>query len=192
MRWNTDGHYYKYVSQDIQQLPLRLQRSHGYPRQPEEMGEAMEEYLDGAQKPVYLPQKMAFKRYKTPPVRTGWLATAIASMAAVNDDTARAEALAMVGIEHVPIDPIYQRGPALDQFPQPMDRLNPNIDEAPPSSDMPTPGSFSSSQEITEYAEQYQQNILNAHRAAGNRAQTAVAEAKVQQAQVTGFIRPGR
>jgi hypothetical protein len=63
-----DYHAYDYpIPPEIQRLQIPLLRAHRYPRDPAYVAEAAQEYLDGAEKPIYMPQKMGFMRWKTPP-----------------------------------------------------------------------------------------------------------------------------
>jgi len=63
-----DYHAYDYpIPPEIQRLQIPLLRAHRYPRDPAFVAEHAQEYLDGAEPPIYAPQKMGFMRWKTPP-----------------------------------------------------------------------------------------------------------------------------
>lgn len=81
--WNTPA--------GIRQLQFNQLRSHLYPRDPYLAAQAMDEY--GQPVPEYLPQRMMFTRWKTPPMRAAWLENAIGFMAAKAQGPAHAAAL---------------------------------------------------------------------------------------------------
>ena len=55
------------IPPEIRRLPIPLLRSQRYPGDPEYVREHVQEYLDGGEKPIYMPQKMGFVRWKRPP-----------------------------------------------------------------------------------------------------------------------------
>ena len=73
------GGFYNSPAQ-IRMLQFNQLRSHLYPRDPYLAGEALEEF--GQPVPQYLPQRMMFSRWKTPPMRTAWLQNAESALAA--------------------------------------------------------------------------------------------------------------
>lgn len=61
-----------YAPPAIQRLPFNLLRAHLYPRRPDLVAEGVEEFHRDEPLPVYLPQRMGFTRYKTPPWEASW------------------------------------------------------------------------------------------------------------------------
>ncbi len=81
--WNTPP--------GIRQLQFNQLRSHLYPRDPYLAAKALEEY--GQPVPAYLPQRMLFTRWKTPPMRPAWMENAIGFSQAVTQGPAHVQQL---------------------------------------------------------------------------------------------------
>ena len=85
-----DYHAYDYpIPPEIERLQIPLLRAHRYPRDPEYVAEAAEEYLDGAAKPIYMPQKMGFTRWMTPPYERSFRSAVASPVMALAQEESR-------------------------------------------------------------------------------------------------------
>jgi hypothetical protein len=119
---------------DIRRLPFDLWRSQLYPRRPALVAQAAQEYLDGTQPPAaYLPQRMGFTRWKTPPYEVGWGQNVAALLDALAANVAVQQQAYSAAMSHVPRQTAREAVAAIgaDRLPEPSDNLDPNLDAAP-------------------------------------------------------------
>jgi hypothetical protein len=186
MKWNTDGHYGRYVPQELKDLPLELKRSHRYPRNPEEITTAMQEYLDGKPKPEYLPQGMAFQRWKAPPWKAAWLSGTIALMQARQNEARRLARLTGAGMEHVPVAPIDQQAQEYEQMPMPLDEVNPALTH--PRGAVKPGEKLLSADDMRRLGRDYDKRMYQNGEGLAGRTMDALQQVKSQAAQLEDFV----
>jgi len=120
------GDFYGYTPAAIRTLPIGLLRSHLYPPHRQEFIAAVQQYLDGRQPVALMPQRMAFDKYKTPPVQTGWGQSAISAVTAMAHGPAHVRAPPPPAVPFAPATRVVaQRG--LNRMPVPTDSLSVNM-----------------------------------------------------------------
>ena len=140
------------VSPEISQdLPFDLLRSHIYPRNPKLTAQAVEEY--GQPQPTYLPQKFAFRKWKTPPWVVAWSQPAQALL------RARAQAsqqIAAMQTIRPPTTPLVAAPAVLgaDRLPQPSDNISPNLYRPTISPDVTPADELISAEDLNELTDQ--------------------------------------
>jgi hypothetical protein len=91
---------------DVEALSLTLKRSHLYPRSPELVGQAIEQYqascapceAAAANMPEYLPQRMAFQQYKLGPAPRNPLSSVYSALNAARPSGSRAVVARVTGV----------------------------------------------------------------------------------------------
>jgi hypothetical protein len=144
---------------DLDRLPFDLWRSHQYPRRPEIIERAAEEYHRNAPMPqMSLPQRMAFTRWKTPPWVLGWGSNVTALLEAVTEPQQFAARLAAVGQGPAPSESMRQASLARSRLPQPSDNASPELDstEALPRNVLPQYRVSMTTSDLSAVAEQHQ------------------------------------
>lgn len=188
MRWNTGGgNYRKYTPQELKDLPLELQRSHQYTRDPEAVVDSVQDYLEGKPKPEYLPQQLAFRRNQTPPWKQAWLSGTIALLAAKKCEREKFAALRAAGGYGVPTKPMDERGQELERMPMPLDRTNPDMDRPVIAQGMTSAGKLSSD-DITRLGRQHEIRIQQLGELRAGAAADAINDVKAQVTQLNAFV----
>jgi hypothetical protein len=126
MKFYTSGNFYPQLPQVIHDLPLDLLRSRAYPRNPEVLERGLRELEQGERPIFYAPGRMAYSKWKTPPVAAGFGQNVISMLGAV-----RAQ-LAVIGAAQptrIPFMDAIQAGRAVgaDRMPEPTDNMSPNL-----------------------------------------------------------------
>jgi hypothetical protein len=91
---------------DVEALSLTLKRSHLYPRSPELVGQAIEQYqascapceAAAANMPEYLPQRMVFQQYKLGPAPRNPLSSVYSALNAARPSGSRAVVARVTGV----------------------------------------------------------------------------------------------
>lgn len=133
------GQFAPYLPTEVKRLPIGLLRSHQYPGDPRGTAVAMEQYLEAQLPAAYYPQRMAFSRWKTPPVQVAYGQSAAGAYAAGWVPRAPWTPNAMIG-GHTSAPPTHYpqrvpvRGPVrgpnemgLRRMPMPTDNMDPNL-----------------------------------------------------------------
>jgi hypothetical protein len=180
--------YEKNVPRGFKRLPLELQRSHQYPRNPEASTAAMQEYVDGGTPPVYLPQNMAFNRWKTPPWKQAWMSGIIALMRAKQQEALRMQQMRSIGRYGSPRQTVHQAAEQYNEMPLPLDQVNPNIDQPVIAQSVANPRDMMSADEVSDLGRQYDNRIQQASEEIGSRAASAQQEIQSQVAQFEDFV----
>lgn len=171
----------------IARLPFNLLRSQRITREPQMMGEAMEDYLNRDPLPIaYLPQRMAFTRWKTPPYQLAWGSNARSLVAALEQGFAQREHLAQVGQGAAPALSPYQAVAAMgaNRLPQPSDNMDPNMNAVPLARGATPLNTLMTARDLDAIAQSYHAYIgsKGAHRI--NKAEKAQREAMAAQSRV--------
>ena len=181
----------------IQRLPFELLRAQRYPRDPQAMGEAAQEYLEGDQLPVYYaPQRMAFTRWKTPPYNVAWGQNVTGMLTALEQEHALLtsvheanyqpptmtgrQAADALGAERLP-EPSDNEDPALAQDLYPIARNALPIDRIGMTGG-----------ELSAFIRERTDNVSKIHADGHDRRARALAEAQNQVAQVDNVLGEGR
>lgn len=180
--WYTSGHMAPNVPVALKRLPFNLRRSHLYPRDPALVREAVEADLTGQPPPVaYLPQRMAFSRWKTPPYQVAYGSNVAGLLQALRDNLANLRGLQAYATQRIPGMSPHQAVAALgaDRLPQPSDNLEPNLFTTPLAREAVPLNHLVSADELNEFANQYTSYVTNRNVAIAEkrqRAQAAVAQ----------------
>lgn len=124
------GHDNYAAPEALRRLPWTLWRSHLYPRRPELVGQAAQNYLEERPLPVaYLPQSMGFTRWKTPPYDVAYGSNVTSLLAALRqrlDQVQGLQAAAMGGAAQA-YAPEQTIADPINRLPEPNDNLDPNL-----------------------------------------------------------------
>lgn len=135
LRWNQGAHpEARYAPEEIRRLPFELNRSSLYPRHPAQAAAAIESMGENPQNPPrhpqFLPQRMAFQRWKTNPGQPAF-GYAIQSPLAAQQTYGSL-------LRSVSTPPTFTAGPEFakrargaDRLPQPSDNWTQNIPITP-------------------------------------------------------------
>jgi hypothetical protein len=110
----------------LQLLPFNLLRSQNYPRDPAQVGQAIETY--GGALPTYMPQRMMFTRWKTPPYNVAWAQNAASVMTALEQQHFKVALLRRAAAAPQAASP-REMADALgaERLPQPSDNIDPAV-----------------------------------------------------------------
>lgn len=180
MRFYTSGGYDPFAPQQIRETPFDLLRSHLYPRDPALVRQAVDAELSGKPLPIaYLPQRMAFQKWKTPPYQVAWGQGAVSAIEA----TALAPNMIRGLQPDVPLMPMGMAGQMHGgaRLPQPSDNMSPNLRPGytPLARGVLPSDRYTTSAEVTELA--YNVNAAPARNA-------AVAEARSRQGEAQAVV----
>lgn len=126
MRWYTGGDYYPQLPAVMRDLPMDLLRSRAYPRNPEVLERGIQQLESGDPRPVLMPQRAAFSKWKTPPSPIGYGQNVISMLAAVR---AHLPTVMNAQPRGLPIMDAIQAGRHVgaDRMPEPTDNLDVNL-----------------------------------------------------------------
>lgn len=126
MQFYTSGNFSPQLPQVMHDLPIDLLRSRAYPRNPEVLENGLRQLEQGNKPVFYAPQRMAFSKWKTPPVSAGFGQNVISMLAAYRVQFGVIGAAQQRGL---PIMDALQAGRAVgaDRMPQPTDNMAPNM-----------------------------------------------------------------
>lgn len=142
----------------IARLPFDLLRSQRITREPRMMGEAMERYLDREPLPeAYLPQRMAFTRWKTPPYQLAWGSNARSLIQALEQGYEQRRHLAQVGQGAAPALSPTEAVEQLhaNRLPQPSDNMSPNMNAVPLARGAVPRNTITTAQDLDAIAQSY-------------------------------------
>ncbi len=170
---------------EIKQLQFDQLRSHLYPRNPYLAAQS----LEPGQPPVaYLPQRMMFSRFKTPPMQAAWLENARSALEAGGSANARISV--MQEAAHMPPMLPFDEAPAalgLDHLPEAP--IDPNLDEVPLSRGvLPYNRVQLHASELAALVREQRENIASGHRGAQDRRDLAMAEVGNQISAVDAIV----
>jgi hypothetical protein len=168
---------------DIRRLPFNLLRTSLYPRRPALVKQAAKEYLDKTPPPVaYLPQRMGFTRWKTPPYEVAWDANVLSLLAAMQAHVQTVQGGYQAAMSRVPTTSPQQAVAQLgaDRLPQPSDNMDPNMDMPPVARNALPLDRVVSAGELSEYVRATKATIANANNARHERRERAMAAVSQQ------------
>lgn len=178
------------VPEGVKRLPLALQRD-PYPRRPEETREAAAAYLSNQPLPVmYLPQRMGFTKWKTPPSPVAWGSNVLALMDALEQGVRRVQSLNRAGMGPAPHQSVQQAVAVrqLNPLPQVSDDVDPNLNvQAPARGALPL-DRFTSAHEMDSYVRETRANIRAQQRARNDRLTHALEVVSTRRAQVASVL----
>jgi len=97
--------------EQLRRLPLQLYRSQNYPAQPAFMGEQAQQYLSGAEPPIYVPRRMMYTRWTK--ARDVFGANTVAMLAALQEGRDAQARLQSIALGNVPVMDYYQAADAI-------------------------------------------------------------------------------
>jgi len=174
--------------------PFDLLRSNLRPRDPRTIQAAEDPALPLA----YLPQRMMFSRWKTPPgVKPAWGSNAIGALTALETVHALRLAIAATASSSAP----QMSSPASSaadmgatRLPQPSDNADPNINKVPVARGVLSDSQVVSAQELNQYVQQTNATLSNAKEEADARKIRALQEVGAMQSNILSMLAgpPGR
>jgi len=126
MQFYTSGNFYPQLPRVMHDLPIDLLRSRAYPRNPQVLENGLRQLEQGDKPVFYAPQRMAFSKWKTPPVPAGWGQNVTSMLAAYR---AQFGVIGAAQPKGLPIMDALAAGRAVgaDRMPEPTDNMDPNL-----------------------------------------------------------------
>jgi hypothetical protein len=146
---------------------------------------------DGGPLPQYLPQRMGFSKYKTPPgVKPRWGQNAVSMLTALEQQHLQA-ALIRRGYYLPPTESAEDAAERLgaDRLPEPSDNLDPNLNDYPVSRGVQPGAGFISGQELNAMAQDRERELQRLGHDAGSRRANALAEVAAMQNGLMGLFK---
>lgn len=181
----------------IQRLPFNLLRSQRITRDPQQMAVAAQGYLEGAPQPVwYVPQRMGFTRWKTPPYRPAWGQNVVSALTALEQQHAL-----LAQIQHANYEPpvMNPRQAAqvmgAERLPEPSDNEDPALAEnlyPIARNALPIDRLAMTAGELSAFAREREDNLNQIRQDGHDKRARALMEAQQQVAKVDAVLDEGR
>lgn len=138
---------------EIASLPLTLLRSNKRPDDPQ-MAQAVQDHAANTQLPEYMPQSMAFSRWKTPPVKVAPGQNAVSVLSALEIQHLHLQ-LIKKNFYNPPAQSAVQAADELAarRLPQPSDNLDPNLNTRPIARGVIPASNFVTGGELNSFAQ---------------------------------------
>jgi hypothetical protein len=167
----------------IRRLPMTLWRSSLYPRQPKVVAAAAQEYLEDAPLPIaYMPQRMGFTRWKTPPYDVAWGSSVVALLNAMEQGLRAQYTLQAAGMSSAPVETSEMAVARLhaNRLPQVSDNEDPNINAHPVARNALPLDRITTAKQLNDYVYMTRANLANGHAERSERQQRAMAAVSEQ------------
>lgn len=184
--WYSSGNFTSYLPRQLKQIPLDLKRSHAYPPTPEVTEQGLDEY--GQPLPHYVPQRMAFTKWKTPPYEARWAASVLGYLQATNEWRQRVKRIAST-YSHVPIQTPEMAVENMGADTLPPLNENPNMYSEPVARQALPLNRMLSAEELNKYAREVNRGELASVMTAADSRNRAMQEVENQHMRYMDFLR---